>query len=66
MDLWGILLAVAMVVGVFTVGVVIQILFDRRFGASARVPHADPSAQAHQQATRSQLGGFGPGGGPQP
>jgi hypothetical protein len=53
-----------MVAVVFAVGVTIEILFNRRFGVRAQRPHGT-EAQAHQQAVRSQLGGFGPGGGSQ-
>ncbi|GAA2748556.1 hypothetical protein [Amnibacterium kyonggiense] len=60
--LWLALGGFAMIAVVFTVGVVIQVLFDRRFG----VPHRRPDRGGEQlthHASRSALGGFGPGGG---
>jgi hypothetical protein len=54
----------AMVAVVFAVGVTIEVLVIRRFGDSTALRH-DIKAGAHQQAVRSQLGGFGPGGGSQ-
>ena len=54
----------AMVVVVFTVGVLIEVLLHRRWGPTSSSPREDPGLQAHQQAVRSRLGGFGgdPGG----
>lgn len=66
MDLLG--LAVgggAMVVVVFAVGVLIEVLIHRRWGLSSSSPREDPKLQAHQQAVRSRLGGFGSSGGSQ-
>lgn len=66
MDLLGLALGGgAMVVAVFAVGVLIEVLIHRRWGLSSSSPREDPTVQAHQQAVRSQLGGFGPSGGPQ-
>ncbi len=64
MELIGLaLVGLATLVGVFAVGVTIEILFDRRFGVSSSVRRDLGSRpQAHHQAVRSQLGGFGPQG----
>lgn len=59
MQLLGLLLGGgAMILAVFAVGVVIEVLVTRRWGAS-RSPRHDPDLQLHQQAVRSQLGGGG-------
>ena len=52
----------AMVVVVFVVGVLIEVLIHRRWGLRSSSPREDPKLQAHQQAVRSSLGGFGSGG----
>jgi hypothetical protein len=66
MDLLGLAIGGgAMVVVVFAVGVLIEVLIHRRWGLSSSSPREDPKLQAHQQAVRDQLGGFGSSGGPQ-
>ena len=67
MDLLGLAIGGgAMVVVVFTVGVLIEVLLHRRWGVTSSSPREDPKLQAHQQDVRSRLGGFGGGpGGPQ-
>lgn len=54
-----------MVAVIFAAGVLVQVVFDRRFGVPRRRPDR-AAEQAAQQATRAGLGGFGPGGSPNP
>lgn len=60
--LWLALLGFAMLAVVFLIGVLLQVLFDHRFGVPRRRPDRS-GEQLTQHASRSALGGFGPGGG---
>lgn len=64
MELVGLALGgFAMIAVVFSFGVLVQILFDRRFGVG-HVQRTRADEQLSHHAARSQLGGFGPGGSP--